>query len=273
MITAATAPAVRSPPGKPEEYLSWSRISTYQMCPLRWYFKYDQCLPEPTVAASLVLGGSVHAGIERHYRSLLAGEPAPDIAILMDAFDVAWAEHAPETIRFGEKETKDSLRSQGERILRAFQASELANPQGTIIGIEEEMTAPVIPGAPRLLARLDLVIDAGAEIRIVDFKTARSRWSREHSEDVAAQLLLYGEVVREVIANVPLKLEFAVLTKTKEPAIDVHEIKSGRHETRRAVRIAERVWKSIQSGNIYPVPSPMTCAGCPFQKPCRGWTG
>ena len=43
------------------DYLSFSAISTFQQCPLRYHFKYIQGLPETTVSASLILGGAVHA--------------------------------------------------------------------------------------------------------------------------------------------------------------------------------------------------------------------
>lgn len=267
--TAETSPPVPHT----GDYLSWSRISTYQQCPLKWHFKYQLGLPEPTVSAGLVFGSSVHAAIERHYQNILVGKPPPDIETLMEAFDDAWREFLPDAIHYGERETEDSLHAQGERVLRVFQTSELAAPKGKIVGIEEEIVADVIPGAPRLLARLDLLVEADAELRIVDFKTARSRWSRDHADESSTQLLLYGEAVREVFPDISHRLQFAVMTKTKEPTFDIYNIASGGSETRRALRVAEQVWKSMQAGNIYPNPSPITCAGCPFRKPCRDWTG
>lgn len=273
MIATALTSAASSSELPAGEYLSWSRISTFQQCPLRWYFKYDQRLPEDSVAAGLVFGGAVHAAIECHYRYILVGKPAPEITTLMAAFQGAWNKVQPETIRFGDKENEESLCALGERILQVFQRSEIAAPPGKIVGIEEEFAAEVIPGAPRLLARLDLMIDSGSELRIVDFKTARCRWNDDDAERSGTQLLLYGEAVRDIFPDLPLRLQFAVMSKTKAPTLDVIDIPSGASESRRAIRIAERVWKNIQAGNIYPSPSPLVCAGCPFRSPCRDWTG
>ena len=41
----------------------------------------------------------------------------------------------------------------------------------------------------------------------------------------------------------------------------------------RTKRVFERTWSAIESGLVYPAPSVMNCSGCPFQQPCREWTG
>ena len=55
------------------DYISFSAMSTFQQCPLKFYFKYIEKLPEHTVSASLVFGGAMHAAVEHHFRSLLEG--------------------------------------------------------------------------------------------------------------------------------------------------------------------------------------------------------
>ena len=42
-------------------YTSWSAISCYCACPLRYEFRYLQNLPEPTVSAALAFGGAFHS--------------------------------------------------------------------------------------------------------------------------------------------------------------------------------------------------------------------
>lgn len=68
-------------------------------------------------------------------------------------------------------------------------------------------------------------------------------------------------------------MQFAVLTKTKQPAIDVHEVPADRRQIDRTKRIVERVWRAIEAEHFYPAPSPMQCPSCPFPKPCRDWQG
>ena len=60
------------------DYISFSAISAYRMCPLRYFLKYVEGLPEETVSASLVLGGAIHSAVENHFTAVMIGNPAPD---------------------------------------------------------------------------------------------------------------------------------------------------------------------------------------------------
>ena len=106
-----------------------------------------------------------------------------------------------------------------------------------------------------------------------DFKTARSRWNADQVDDSAGQLLLYGEAVRSIVPDKAVRLEFVVLTKTKEPAVDLHVVPADALRSHRQKVVVERVWQSIAAGRFYPAPSPMSCSTCPYRKPCRQWPG
>jgi hypothetical protein len=66
-------------------------------------------------------------------------------------------------------------------VLVAFQQSELSDPDGRILGVEEQLRGPISDDVPDLLARIDLLIETDEELAVVDFKTARSRWSAEQA--------------------------------------------------------------------------------------------
>lgn len=68
------------------DYVSWSAISTYQQCPLRYYFRYIEGLEETFTSASLALGGAVHSAVEFHFNELMVGNPAPDHDTLLNKF-------------------------------------------------------------------------------------------------------------------------------------------------------------------------------------------
>jgi hypothetical protein len=120
---------------------------------------------------------------------------------------------------------------------------------------------------------VDLIVDAGDELLISDFKTARCAWNDFKVEDVAPQLLLYSELVRPIADGRPIKLSFAVLTKTKVPQFTVHDVPLDVQQVERTKRTVERIWEAIQSGHFYPVPSPLNCSSCSYREPCRRWAG
>jgi ATP-dependent helicase/DNAse subunit B len=91
------------------DYISWSSVSTFQACPLKWYFRYALGLPEKIVSSSLVFGGAIHHAVELHYRELLAGNPAPDLDTLLAEYQDGWRERDLDTIKFGKGEDVNTL--------------------------------------------------------------------------------------------------------------------------------------------------------------------
>ena len=219
------------------------------------------------------MGSALHRAVQFHYEQLLIGNPAPDLDALLSVYQEAWDGYAHQTIIYGKGENRDALGRLADRLLRIFMENDFARPQGHILGVEEELRGPIIPGCPDVLARVDLIVDAGKELVVSDFKTSKSAWSEYKVDDVAPQLLLYSELVKPMADGKPVKLAFAVLTKTKLPVLTVHNVPLNAQQLARTKRTADRVWQAIQAGHFYPNPSPMNCGTCPYRKPCRAWMG
>ena len=56
------------------DYVSWSAISTFRTCPLKYKFRYIDGLPEESVSAALIFGTGIHTAIEQHFQSI----PSPN---------------------------------------------------------------------------------------------------------------------------------------------------------------------------------------------------
>lgn len=254
------------------DYLSYSAISTFCSCPLRYYFRYIEQLPEKTVSSSLVFGAAIHRAAEFHFREILAGNPPPDLDTLLAEYQDEWCARDPATVRFN-KDDENALGQLAERVLLTFQSSDLADPSGKIVGVEEELRGVITQDCPELLARVDLILDQGDSLTVVDLKTSRSRWSESQVSNSADQLMMYAELAKELMPGKRLKLQFAVLSKTKSPSMDMHTITLDERSVARTRYVVQQVWKAIQAGNFYPNPSPMNCGGCSFREPCRAWCG
>ena len=261
------------PPPKTFDHISYSAVSTFQTCPLRFFFKYVLGLPVKTIASSLVFGSAMHKAVQFHYEQLLMGRPTPDIDSLLGVYQEYWDSCEGQIVQFGEGENRDMLGRMADRLLRIFLQSDFARPNGVILGVEEELRGQIIPGCPDLLARVDLIVDAGNELHVSDFKTARCSWNNFKVEDMAPQLLLYSELVKSIADGRPIKLSFAVLTKTKLPVLTIHDVPLGAKQVDRTKHTVERVWQAIQSGHFYPNPSPFNCGSCSYREACRKWSG
>ena len=256
--------------GRP--YLSWSAISTYLRCPLKYQFHYLDQLSEEFVSANLIFGSAIHAALEAYFRERLASERSLSVEALLAVYHSTWSEAELAAVQFGKSEDLASLGSLADRMLQAFVGSDLSRPSGSIIGIEEELQAPVLGDCPDLLAILDLAVETDDAVVVTDFKTARSRWSAGDVNAAEGQLVLYHELIQQ-LTDKPIRLQFAVITKTKQPDIELQPVTPDPLRIERIRQLIRRVWTGIQSGNFYPVPNAMNCPSCGYRDRCARWTG
>jgi len=255
------------------DYVSWSAISTFRTCPLKYKFRYVDGLPEESVSSALVFGTGIHTAIEQHFRAILSGEEQPDVDRLMFAYRSAWLPHDPDVITFGSTETRASLDTLAARMLTAFLNSRASSVQGRVLGVEEEIRGMLVEGVPDLFGRVDLLTEDSDSLVITDIKTSRGKWSTEQVGDSGEQLLLYSHLASEISPGKKIATRFLVLTKTREPVIEEHvrEVEPG--NVKRTLAGVERVWRAIASGVFYPAPSTVGCAGCGYRAACRAWAG
>jgi len=255
------------------DYISWSALSTFRTCPLKYKFRYVDGLPEESVSSALVFGTGIHTAIEQHFQALLAGDEQPDVERLMFAYRSAWLPHDPDAISFGTKETRESLDDLASKMLTAFLASPMAGVQGRVLGVEEEIRGMLVEGVPDLYGRVDLMTEDEDSLVITDIKTSRGKWSPEQVEDSGEQLLLYSKLASEISPGKKIATRFLVLTKTKEPVVEEHVREVEPVAVKRTLAGVERVWRAIESGVFYPAPSVVTCSGCGYREACRAWVG
>jgi putative RecB family exonuclease len=255
------------------DYVSWSAISTFRTCPLKYKFRYIDGLPEESVSAALVFGSGIHSAIESHFQALLSGDPKPDLDLLLFAYRSAWLPHEPDAIQFGSTETRASLDALAAKMLTAFLNSPAASVRGRVLGVEEEIRGMLVEGVPDLYGRVDLLTEDDDRLVVTDIKTSRGKWSAEQVEDSGEQLLLYSHLASEIAPGKKITTQFLVLTKTKEPVIEEHvrDVEPG--NVKRTLAGVERVWKAIESGVFYPAPSVMSCSSCGYRAACRAWAG
>ena len=255
------------------DYVSWSAISTFRTCPLKYKFRYIDGLPEESVSSALVFGTGIHTAVEQHFQAILSGEEQPDVERLMFAYRSAWLPHDPDAIQFGSSETRSSLDALAGKMLTAFLNSPAASVQGRVLGVEEEIRGMLVEGVPDLFGRVDLLTEDSDALVVTDIKTSRGKWSSGQVEDSGEQLLLYSHLASEIAPGKKITTRFLVLTKTREPQVEVHVREVNPAAVKRTLAGVERVWRAISAGNFYPAPSMVGCSGCGYRAACRAWAG
>jgi putative RecB family exonuclease len=255
------------------DYVSWSALSTFRQCPLKYKFRYIDGLPEESVSSALVFGTGIHTAVEQHYQAQLSGDPKPDLDALLFAYRSAWLPHDPDAIQFGSTDTRASLDALASRMLTAFLNSPAASVSGRVLGVEGEIRGMLVEGVPDLYGRIDLLTEDSESLVITDIKTSRGKWSAEQVEDSGEQLLLYSHLASEIAPGKMIATRFLVLTKTKEPVIEEHVRDVEPAAVKRTLAGVEQVWRAIESGVFYPAPSTMNCSSCGYRAACRAWAG
>jgi len=250
--------------GRP--YLSHSQLSLMRSCPRKFSYTYVEKAPPDFIPVSLIFGGAIHSSLELHYRAHAA---------LLSAYHDAWRRQQAQAgstvpVRFNKGDDIDTLHALADRMLTAFLDSSLANPKGTILGIEEQLTVTLGDHLPDLLAKVDLVTHTDGALHVVDFKTSKSRWTDQKALESGEQLLLYGVTVGRLSKdlNIPVKLHFAIITKAKTPVVQLLPVPTDAARLAAVKESVGQVWEAIQTGNFYPNPSPMNCTTCQFRSLC-----
>ena len=96
------------------DHLSYSAVSTFQRCPLKWHFRYVDKLPDESIGSALAFGSAIHAGLECHFRQLLESGTRAELADLILAYDDCWQSYDTELLKYGRGEDAESLRELGQ---------------------------------------------------------------------------------------------------------------------------------------------------------------
>jgi putative RecB family exonuclease len=226
------------------------------------------------MSSSLAIGRAMHRAIECWYESRMRGDPEPDADALLTAFWDEWRCCAEEkSVTLGKNESVSSIDGLARRVLTSFVGSPASQLEGRIIGIEEEVRGSVIEGVPDFLGRVDLVIESETNVLVVDWKTSRSRWSDLQTELSSSQLLMYGELCRDMVREKPIQLRYGVIAKTKTPTVELKSVAFDAQKVDRTKAMIKHAWSAIEQGNFYPCPSTMNCCSCPYRRQCDAWVG
>ena len=114
-----------------QPHVSFTQIDQYLRCPLRYRFLYIDRLEPDFVPAARAFGSGIHAAAAVFFRGVGQGE-RPSVADVQGYFEALWKlEGERRPLRFGERETKESLLDLGRRMLAVL--CEQFNPRTEVV--------------------------------------------------------------------------------------------------------------------------------------------
>jgi hypothetical protein len=242
-----------------EKTISYSQISTYNSCPLKWYLHYKEgrYLSENNIYT--VFGKAIHESIQ-HYLETMYNESivAAEKIDLEKYFEDKFRDHYLEdyksnnNIHFSNSQEMNEFFEDGIEILRAFKKKRIKyfSKKGEyLVGCELPLLITPNPNYKNVVYKgfLDIVTynETLNRIKIIDIKTSTNSWSKEKKadENKQFQLLLYKKLFSEQynfpIDNIDIEF-FIVKRKLYEtndfviPRISTFSPPSGKIKMKRA---------------------------------------
>jgi putative RecB family exonuclease len=231
--------------------LSYSSINTYETCPAKFKFQYEDRIPQAPSAA-LAFGDSLHRALH-----LFHDRPVPvppSLAELHEMLEISWVSSG-----FAEESEEAMYRTHGRQVLAQYHRE--AAPGYRIPAALEFRFTIEVEGVSLsgVIDRMDRIPGGGYEI--VDYKTNR-RLPPQSRIDGDLQLSVYHLAAKEVWGIEPERLTLHYLLPgqrmtTARTAGDVDELR------RRIATVAER----IGAGRFEPRQNPL-CDWCDYQALC-----
>ena len=248
--------------------VSASKLSLFQSCRLRFFFRYVLGLQKPKSAA-LHLGATVHAVLNAWNKARWRRQ-TPSLADLHASYTAAWqGAQAEEPVAWDCPAAEVEQRQTGWRLLETFfresPLREAGKPEAVEVSVEADLSSH---GLPTLVGVLDLVQDR----RIIDFKTSASTPHPDRAALVhATQATAYSLLYRKNTGCQEEGVELHHLVKLKQPRLVVIPLPpvGGREQTR-LLRIIDSYVEGLARRDFIPSPG-LPCVSCEFFAECAAW--
>lgn len=255
----------------PLTHLSVSSLKEYLACPRKFRLRrIERRVPEYRPAA-LAFGTAFHQAISFGLFQHSLGESATGEVVDAKFRDALHREiHGDEVpVLYQDDETEDALADKGIEMVQAFW-QHVPLPDA-VIGIEKRFALELHdPDTGEVLPPLVGSIDAAVEVRgrpvVWELKTGKQRWSEDQLlHDF--QSTGYQRAFRTEYGVNP-DLLLAVVTKTRQPTVQLSRLRRGPADERELLETASSICRAIEAGVDHPVRT-WACKSCEYAGACR----
>jgi RecB family exonuclease len=231
--------------------LSYSSINTYETCPAKFKFQYEDRVPQAPSPA-LAFGDSLHRALHRFHNRPVPVPPS--LEELHELLELSWVSEG-----FRDESEERTYRDHGHQVLAEYHRENAPSyriPAALEFRFTIEVEGVELAG---VIDRMDRIPGGGYEI--IDYKTNR-RLPPQARIDRDLQLSVYHLAAKEVWGIEPERLTLYYLLPgqrmtTTRTAADVDELR------RRIATVAER----IAAGKFEARQNPL-CDWCEYQALC-----
>lgn len=233
--------------------LSYSKIQTFQMCPLKYRFRYLYQLAEPLSHAAS-FGSSLHNTLNAFYQELKKST-APSLDRLQELYDTHWI-----PLGYLSSTHHHARKEEGWTILDRFYRS-----QGTNWVMPHYLECPFTLKLPSGLTvsgridRIDRLPDGTYEV--IDYKTGEFKESMALHNDL--QLSIYALACEQVLKLPVSKLSLHYLKENQKISTT-----RDADQMEKTIGDLEEIGQTFLTSNFEATPSPFICGICEYRLLC-----
>ena len=251
-----------------QQRVSPSKLTLFQACRLKFFFRHVLGLRKPKTAA-LHVGVAVHAVLSGWNRARWR-QQSPGLAKLYASYQEVWrTEQTEEPVAWDNPAVEAEQQQTGWRLLETFFRESPIRAAGKPDAVEVMVEADLAGhGLPTLVGVLDLVQDNC----IVDFKTTGTTPNPDRAALInATQAVAYSLLYRENTGRKEAGVELHHLVKLKQPKLVVIPLPPvGEREQSRLLRVIDSYVAALDRRDFIPSPG-LQCASCEFFNECAAW--
>lgn len=238
--------------------LSFSRIDTYQRCPLQFRFAYIDKLPSAP-ATYLSFGTSVHTALEAFHDRTLFGMPSEEdlLTFLYDGWDASGFMHVDRDVQMREyRRAQDVLRRYHQRVRDTYRpAAETEKWFEVPIGDHATVVGSI--------DRID--VDDDGNYHVVDYKTGKLRDRQQVRRSL--QLSIYALACEHLFGVLPASVSLDFVVPGTEVRVPLEEL-----DLDGARQAVDQTAQAIIDQEFAPTPNRL-CDWCDHRSLCPAWEG
>jgi len=254
------------------DHLSYSSISTYQMCPRSWRFHYLDKVQTPTSPA-LIFGSAFHDTVEDYIKTGFAGSAEEP---LINHWQRNWTAQLEDRDVCWDGDTPEEMCNLGVRMFSDPDTIALVDALQPMV-LEEQVQIEryielQVPGVPiPIVGYIDLIEADGIP---ADFKTSGRSWNQDQADgELQPVFYLAAQNQAGYTLNCGLFRHY-VFVKTKKPQIQIWESYRTIGQMFWLFGLIKETWEAISAGAFPPNTTTFKCSPryCEYWGICRGAT-
>jgi DNA helicase-2/ATP-dependent DNA helicase PcrA len=243
-------PKLEKVAGFTPSFLSYTQISTYLTCPLKYKFSYVLSIPTPPSAA-LSFGSTIHDTL-RDFHTKLMFDANVSYEDLLNMYERNW-----QPLGYDNKDHRELSFENGKNILqRYFQDNRDLKVKP--LAIEKSFNVRI--DGLRFYGRIDRIDPLESGVEIIDYKTGSTKDQKYVDSD--AQVAFYAIGTMEALNMQPQKLTYYFV----EEGVKVTTTRTLKQLDDKKEEVKEVVGK-IKTGNFDATPG-MHCKWCDYKDIC-----